>query len=119
MDLNPRRWKDGDHGTIGGNFTWRVVRGRKGEGDLILQLYVNGQFRNVPMELGFMFADFFPENEEQVLYPDDGAKRVAGGGGDYYMSECQRARKHGWRSAADKLIRERAARCRRRLYPPT
>lgn len=114
--VSERRWKAGARGTVSG-IPFRVVEGRKGPDDLMLQFYVatpnGGEWRAVGMDIGFLLADFLPENED-FLYPDAARSRIAGGG-DYYLSECWHARKHGWLSAKQKLVRERAGRCRRYL----
>lgn len=111
--MSDRRWKEGDYGRVSG-IPYRIVKGRKAEDDLVLELHAGGDWRRIGMDLGFLLADFLPENED-VLYPAAASQRVAGGGGDYYLSECWHARKHGWQSALQKLVRERAAKCRRYL----
>lgn len=88
---------------------YRVIQGAKKPGDLVLQLYVNGRWQRIRMELGFLLAAFFFENEE-VLYPPSGSRHI---GGDYYMRECWDAIYYGWESAAQKLRKERAARIQR------
>lgn len=117
MDLSTRRWKVGDKGMVSG-IPYRIVQGRKAADDLVIELYANGRWRRVGMEVGFLLADFFADNEDRVLYPNDRARRVAAGGGEYYMSECWRAVKDGWQSAAQKLRLERAARVCRNLFTP-
>lgn len=116
MTSTQRRWREGDKGWVSG-IPYRIVRGSKSPDDLILQLHAGGEWRNVSMDLGFLLADFLPENED-VLYPDQQSKRIAGGGGDYYLSELWHARKHGWQSARQKLLRERAAKACRSLFSP-
>jgi len=100
-----RRWKAGMAGDCGG-IPWRIVPGRKGPGDLRLELFANGQWLAVKMDLGFLMADFFFENEELLHPPAKGNL-----GGSMYTGHCLMAIAHGWETARQWLAvqRERAA----------
>jgi hypothetical protein len=100
--MSDRRFQAGQEYTISG-LQFRVVAGKKGPDDLRLEVMNDaGNYRPVLMSLGLFLADFFGENED-YLYPPPGA------GGDYYISECWRARRQGWEEAALHLVRQKAA----------
>ena|SRR5258708_3879532 len=99
-----RRFAAGDAGTCSG-IAWRIVPGEKDPDDLVLQLYVNGEWTWIRMELGFMLAAFFFENEEVIRPP--GYRDT---GGDYYMRACWDAIYNTWESAAATLRGQRAKR---------
>lgn len=97
----------GDHWDIGG-VEARIVTGRKGPDDLRLDLRAR-EFVPVKMSLGFLFADFFAQNEG-VLYPTkDGFQ-----GGDLYLHYLKGAVLLGWEAVAEQLEIERARKRERR-----
>jgi len=109
-----RRFHAGQTGEVDG-IPFRILRGKKKPDDLVLELYAGGQWRRIRMDLGFLLAAFFFENEE-VLYPPSGRRQI---GGDYYMRECWDAIYYGWESAAQKLRQERAQRVQRLMFANT
>lgn len=100
----------GDNGTIGG-VSWRVVQGRKSPSDLRLDLYVP---RWVPpsMTLGFLFADFYAQNERTLAEEGYLARSVAAQPGQRYLNFLTAAMEPwiGWEGARDQLEYERKAR---------
>lgn len=83
---------------------WRIVTGKKGPGDLRLDLLAP-RWVPVSMALGFLFADFYAQNEE-TLYP-----RAAGySAGDRYMHFVNGAAFLGWEVAHEQLLYERTQR---------
>ena len=96
-----RRFLAMDEGRFG-NIHWRVVEGRKSEDDLRLDLLVP-RWTAVPMGLGFLFADFFYENEN-VLYPPSRYR-----GGQMYLDFCGGAAHLGWEHARQLLAEQRLA----------
>ncbi|MCR4341993.1 MAG: hypothetical protein NUW01_19115 [Gemmatimonadaceae bacterium] len=96
----------GQHGDIGG-VEWRVVTGRKAPGDLRLDVRAV-RFIPVKMDLGFLFADFYAQNE-RVLYPHRGDEA-----GDRYVNFIRGAMYLGWQDAAEQLAFERAEAAARR-----
>ena len=106
--MSERRWRAGDRFWCD-EVEYRVMPGRKGPDDLRLEHYVNGEWRPVKMETGFLLADFFFENEH-VLYP-----RAKGYRGGYeYLRAIQHATRYGWESTQQQL-REQQARIREAL----
>lgn len=96
-----RRWEAGYNGTASG-ISYRVVQGRKSADDLRLEFRVNGEWRPVAMDIGFLLADFFFENEH-VLYPRSQGYR----GGWKYIQALQRAALDGWEAALSDLDQEK------------
>lgn len=76
----------------------------------MLELYDSavGYWRPVKMELGFVLADFFYENEER-LYPQH--QRFMGG--QYYLQACYNATIFGWQDARERTDKERVERMTR------
>lgn len=95
--MSDRRWQAGDDFWCDG-IRYRVIEGRKGPDDLRLERRVDGEWRPVKMESGFMLADFFFENE-QVLYPRAKGHR----GGFEYLRALQDATRHGWETTQRRL----------------
>lgn len=100
-----RRFSAGQKGEIGG-IAWRVVAGskdarREEAEDLRLDLLTSG-WVPVKMDVGFLFADFFKENED-VLYPPEFGYR----GGKMYLDFCAGAVHLGWEAAAETLRQQR------------
>lgn len=99
----------GMSGDIGG-VHWQVLQGRKHPDDLRLDVRAP-RFVPVSMALGYLFADFYAQNE-RTLYPYRGDKA-----GDRYIIACKGAQLLGWEHAAEHLAYERAeARARREMY---
>lgn len=102
-------FRAGDHGEIFG-VEWRIVRGRKHPEDLRLEIRTP-KFLPVSMVLGYLFADFYAQNE-RVLYPHirDAGRR--------YRIAIHGAQTLGWQDAADQLAYEREQANARRLGEP-
>jgi hypothetical protein len=102
-----RRWPVGREVTVKRVWRFRVVQGSKERGnshlygDHVLQMWLQGEWWNVPDAVAFVIADFKYENEE-VLYPREHGKN----GGDKHLSECKRAARHGWERAQEWLEHE-------------
>jgi hypothetical protein len=98
-----RRWHEGDYGDLCG-VPYRVVKGVKFRGvnpeenDLVLQWFVNGQWRAVDMKAGALMADFFYENEEYAFPQERGFL-----GGNYYLAYINGAAQSGWQQANKRL----------------
>lgn len=101
----PRRFHDGWVGEISG-VQFRVVKGRKAEDDLVLQMLNDGRWTIVKMAFGALFADFLSENED-YLYPEPLK------GGDKYMGYLSRARMYGWETAEAHLEAEKTTKRQR------
>lgn len=100
--MTDRRFEAGQEYTMSG-LQFRIVEGYKSPDDLRLEVLTDaGDYMPVKMTLGLFLADFFGENED-YLYPPPGE------GGDRYISECWHARRRGWKEAAARLAREKAA----------
>lgn len=108
MSEPARRFQDGEEGTLLGGFDYRIVRGRKGPDDLVLQLKGPSEYRHVPMELGFMVTDFFVENEN-MLYREEFRYE----GGRYYLRKLRETLDKGWRPVSDELQAQRRRRQQR------
>jgi hypothetical protein len=104
--MTPRRWQPGWYGVVGG-VPFRVVPGRKGEGDRRLEWWTDLSWQPVPMAAAFLLVDFFTENEDHlaVLRPH---WRVPGG--DYFFGALHEARHHGWEVATAKVQEQRGRR---------
>jgi hypothetical protein len=99
----------GEEGDCGRGFRYRVRQGRKGPTDKILDVASDrGAYVPVSMELGFLLADFFRQNEDELYLPSLGLD-----GGDMYLNRVLCAARNGWRSEADRLRGEREARAAR------
>lgn len=96
-----RRFRSGDGGEIGG-IPWRIVTGMKSEDDLRMDIQVGEKWVAVKMDLGFLMADFFYENEN-VLYPPSQGFR----GGQMYLDFCRGAAYMGWTHASETLSDQR------------
>lgn len=103
-----RRFADGEQGELRCGFEYRVITGRKGPTDLVLQLRGDSTFRHVPMELGFLITDFFVENESE-LYREDFRYE----GGRFYLRKLREVITRGWRPVALELDRDREVRRRK------
>jgi hypothetical protein len=97
-----RRFTAGDHGEFAG-IDWRVVPGRKAPADLRLEFRAM-EFAPVSMNLGFLMADFFHENENVLYPPSDGYE-----GGLRYLRFCRGAVLVGWPEAVARLESEKTA----------
>lgn len=94
-----RRWQAGTTVTAG-PFELRVVDGRKGAGDLRLEVLTADGWMAVPMVLGAVVADFFCENEDHL---GQFRPHWRSGGGDFFMAYLQEARFRGWQVAEARL----------------
>ena len=103
--MTERRWKAGDEGYCN-EIRYRVVTGRKGPDDLRLDLFINGDWQPAKMEIGFLMADFFFENEH-ALYPRARGYR----GGFEYLKALQDASRYGWQ-ATQRQLRTQQSRLR-------
>ena len=95
-----RRWSAGQAVSIPGGYTFRVVPGSKAADDLRLEWHTSAGWRPVPMAVAFVLVDFLAENED-ALTPYRPHWAVPGG--DWFMGECQRARRHGWVEAQRRI----------------
>jgi hypothetical protein len=88
---------------------WRIVQGRKSPDDLRLEIRCTDW---VPptMALGFLFADFYAQNEETLR--QDGYLRISSGrnAGERYLNFIKGAMFLGWKAAYDQLMFERRER---------
>lgn len=95
------RFANGDQGTIG-PVEWRVRRGGKAPGDLVVELRSPGWCR-VKMAVVCLLADFHYQVEE-ILYPRAEGKA----GGEYILGALTEAcRDSGWAAVAARIERER------------
>lgn len=101
-------FKVGDVGTVGG-VNWRVVQGKKSRSDLRLELFV-AQWIPPSMSLGFLFADFYAQNERTLAEEGYLASWVADDPGARYLRFLAAAMEPGigWQVARDQLEIERA-----------
>lgn len=100
--LEPRRpFAVGESGIAGG-VQYRVEPGRKAKGDLILKLRAP-EWVAVGMDLGGLLADFHCQVEDLLYPPTQGSNK----GGGKFFEHLVRARKHGWRFAAQVLASEK------------
>lgn len=106
-----RRFTAGMAGDIGG-VQWRVVQGKKSPSDLRLDICCP-QFVPVKMDVGFLFADFYADNE-RVLAAEGYLTGVAPDAGARYITFLKGAQFAGWEVAADQLHLERAAKAAKR-----
>lgn len=86
--------------TISG-LEFRIVRGKKTDNDLRLEVLANGWWRPVDMELAFMLVDFFTENEAHIQ-----RSYWRWNGDSWFVKELASAWKQGWKVPAAKLRRE-------------
>jgi hypothetical protein len=102
-------FKPGDYGSFNG-IEWRISEGQKPvrrEGAIDMRLDIRtpgGEWRAVPMHLGFLMADLFFQVEE-ALYP-----QPRWDGGNKYIRAVHRAVQHGFEAAARELDEERRRR---------
>jgi hypothetical protein len=83
-----------------------IEEGTKAPGDLrVLARGSDGQWRPVHMALALYLVDFFTENEEH-LRTHRGHWRQ--NGDTYFLRKCIQAVRHGWRSVAEEIRRQRA-----------
>lgn len=103
----------GQHGEIGG-VQWRVVQGRKAPDDLRLDIRCP-RFVAVKMDVGFLFADFYAQNERTLALAGYLARSVATTPGQRYINFLVGAQRMGWEVAAEQLAFERAEAASRRV----
>jgi hypothetical protein len=102
-----RQFNAGDHGSFNG-IEWNLVVGKKearlvGGQDLRLDIRTpGGEWRAVPMPLGFLMADVFFQVKE-TLYPQAQGFE----GGNLYMRFLRHSIQHGWEAAKDELELQR------------
>ncbi len=99
----------------GDGLEWRVTKGAKRPGDLVLEVRTPAGWRNVKMETGFLMADFLAENEDVLR--DEGYFTSTAVGGGYYLTHLRLAATEGWSVAAERLNGERLARRAREGQP--
>jgi len=96
--MTPPPFKPGDTGKVG-ELHWRISRGNKAEGDMVLDVKA-ADWTRVKLCVACLFADFHYQVED-ILYP---TRR----GGEYPLSAIAEAcRENGWRHVADRIERER------------
>jgi hypothetical protein len=96
----------GQSGDIGG-VRWRVVRGSKSLRDLRLEIQCP-RFVAVKMDLGFLFSDFYAQNERTLSEDGYLARSVATRSGERYLNYLKGAQVLGWEIASEQLAEERA-----------
>ncbi|HXH35236.1 MAG TPA: hypothetical protein VNJ54_12635 [Plantibacter sp.] len=101
------KFAPGQAGNIGG-VEWRVVQGRKSPSDLRLDLRAV-RFVPVSMSVGFLFADFYTQNERTLAIEGYLAASVAREPGARYVNFILGAQRMGWEDAAAQLQAERSA----------
>lgn len=100
-DLNPRRFKAGQAGTFDG-IRFRVVAGRKADGDLVLEWETPTGWERITMHTVGLIVDFLYENEHLLYPPEQGHL-----GGDKLMKHLEKAVQAGWEKAAQVLDDEK------------
>jgi hypothetical protein len=103
-----RRWQEGEPFETGDGLLWRVARGQKTPGDLVLLVRGTQRWNKIKMATGLLIADFMTENEDVLR--DEGYFPPSADGGRYYLRHLEMAARHGWRAVAEKLEAERKAR---------
>lgn len=96
-----RRWEPNKTYRVNG-LQLRVVPGRKFAGDLRLDAFIGGEWRNVEMALAFFMVDFLAENE-QARYHADPKLGWRQNGDRYFLSKCIAAVRDGWVSVTAEL----------------
>lgn len=102
------RFHVGQTGFIAPAVEWRVVQGKKAPDDLRLDIR-SVRFAPVSMKLGFLFADFYAQNEQTLQRR--GAIKIRPGvpAHDRYLAFIEGAMHMGWEDASDQLDLERQA----------
>lgn len=108
-----RRWQSGMSVSTGDGLNWRVAKGAKTPGDLVLEVQTTTGWQRVKMSAGFLMADFLAENEDQLVA--DGYFPKTAAGGDYYLRYLRMAVTKGWQVAATQVEEDREARRAREL----
>lgn len=85
----------------------RIVQGDKAPVDLRLDMYVNGSWVPVRMELPLMMCDFFADNERAL---EEYRPNWRNSGDGYFVIQLKKAIKHGWQVVADEIRRQRERR---------
>ena len=101
--MRERHWHARQAGFVSG-IAYRVVPGDKAPGDLRLELRLDGAWRAVSMELTFLTADFFSENEDAIRQHRPYWRRSGQG---YFMDRVYRAVREGWEPVASELREQR------------
>jgi len=99
-----RRWGPGTYELHGMRF--RVVPGRKEDGDLRLEWSVRGEWRPVKMAVAAFLVDFFVENEEHLRQFRPHWRST---GEAFFIAFLRDAVARGWQAAAATLERQRAS----------
>jgi hypothetical protein len=95
-----RRFRVGDTFEISG-IKFRIVKGRKKPGDLVVEWLTPDGWQSIKMSAAFLLDDFFYENEHW-LYPPPSQ------GGDYYYRHVRHAMQFGWDKSAKALEIDKA-----------
>lgn len=90
-----RRWTAGTTANVSGIW-FRVVTGKKENGDLRLEWRVAGEWRAVEMAAAFLMTDFFVENEEHLRQYRPHWRQT---GADYFFGFLKEAVANGWSEA--------------------
>lgn len=113
-----RRFKPGDcgicQGKDGQGIQWRIVRGSKvrrvpgnlGNGDLVIEIFADGEWVRPTLELLFLLVDFTYENEQELYHRPE----RNGTGGDFLMRYLWDAAVIGWVHAWTNVKRDKSAR---------
>jgi hypothetical protein len=103
--LDRHEFAEGDAGEVNG-FAWRVRKGDKSAGDLVLEMSTATGWRIVPMHLLALQVDFYCQNEPRIR-PGYRAEKV--------IEHCRRAHRDGYLTANAILNSEKAL---ARIEPP-
>lgn len=106
--MTERRWKPGMKVSTGDGLEWRVAKGAKSPGDLVLEVHTPTGWQRVKMSAGFLMADFLAENEDQLVA--DGYFPKSAAGGAYYLKYVRMAVSEGWSVASNRVETDREAR---------
>jgi hypothetical protein len=91
----------GDNGEING-VVWRVVAGRKADGDMAVELRT-AEWVRTKMALPLLLSDFHYQVED-ILFP----RALGQYGGEYFLhAVAQSCREHGWEQVSKRVELER------------
>lgn len=96
-------FEEGQSGVVGG-IPWRIRKGRKMDGDLIVDLLAPDGWHPVKMSLVGLLTQFFYENEQR-LYPPPRFR-----GGEFFVAFLRGCIRIGWSDASAMLEDQRRRR---------
>lgn len=106
--MTERRFRPGLTENVEGIW-FRLVPGKKGDGDLRLELRAAGEWRPVKMRLAAFLTDFFVENEDHLRQYRPHWKQS---GWEFFADFLHEATENGWKVASERLETQR-----RRVVP--